>query len=259
LSSFKHVLDALAAAAAPDRPLRDFAAAFAYWQEWSRDPARRAHEWPCHADLEFFVFRSAMLSHSESSIDLSGSSAEANAVHAVPRLEFVPNLRRKGGGFRSAGGRAATYVRSIVKENRLPTRLGNLHDFANALTWALFPRSKWVLFCGLQAEYERMAQSSPESGGLRLEPGRGRTPRADWLTLLDEAGVIGLGDGESPSSVCFGHALIEHLAQGGAPVNAPLLELPGLQGADDAAVASRLFQVIFVEPFLPEHGSRWIH
>lgn len=260
LDPFDRVLDALSVAAASTRHLHEYAQAIVYWRLWSQDPERESSgQWPGHSDLWFFLFQKVMLS-SFQEYDRVGSPvsvAHFSAFFSAARLQFVPNIRRRGGAFRREGGRAAAYVRSIVKAGKLPTRLNNLHDFANALTWSRFPCTKWVLYCGLQSEYARFA-SDQQGAVSRPEAGRGRTPCADRLTLLDEAGVIRLVGGSGCREICFGHALVEQLVRGGAAVNAPVWEVPVEEDAEDATLAVHLSAELSLPAPLSALGSCWI-
>lgn len=255
MDDFQKVIGALWSRADPKSHLQDYARAISYWRFWSQDPERaEAGQWPKHSDLRFFLFQNVMLGTTS---ERDQSEASSSAALAASRLDFVPNIRRRGGASRPEGGRAAAYVQSIVSAKKVPTRLNNLHDFANALTWAQFPRTKWVLYCGLQREYECQARDR-QGGQSRPEAGRGRTPRADRLTLLDEAGVMRLGGRNGHRDVCFGHALIEHLARGGPAVNAPVWEVPAEEDADDSALSACLSAVLSTPAPLPALGSCWI-
>ncbi len=103
---------------------------------------------------------------------------------------------------------AAAYVHSIFKRAQVPTRPLSVHDFANALTWAAFPVSKWLLFCALYQDYVDFFSNDSRQDCS----GRGRGIRSDRLTNLDEAGVVAAGP--EAGEIYFGHALIEHLLTG---------------------------------------------
>jgi hypothetical protein len=103
---------------------------------------------------------------------------------------------------------AAAYVHSIFKRAQVPTRPLSVHDFANALTWAAFPVSKWLLFCALYEDYVDFFANDARQDCS----GRGRGLRSDRLTNLDEAGVVAAGP--EAREMYFGHALIEHLLTG---------------------------------------------
>ena len=152
----------------------------------------------------------------------------ANSGAARP-LQFIEQTPQKNRVRRRAvpnglpGGKAFQYVHSIEAGGSIPTRLANLHDFAGALTWALFPQTKRVLFRYLHADYldfyETSADQAIQAWGMG---GRGRGLKADRLTVLDESGVLLFSEANHGlDRVVFGHGLIEQLVQGGPAVHAP--------------------------------------
>ncbi len=142
-----------------------------------------------------------------------------SSLYGFPGVRFVAQERKNkadrvsflgpNGTPREVGATsAAAYVHSVVERAQVPTRPLSVHDFANALTWAAFPVSKWLLFCALYQDYvEFFANDSRQDCS-----GRGRGIRSDLLTNLDEAGVVDAGPDDS--EIYFGHALIEHLLTG---------------------------------------------
>ncbi len=72
------------------------------------------------------------------------------------------------------------YEERIFRDGVLPMRTGSLHDFYNLLAWARFPLSKRTINrIHHEAISEEIATGSSRRG-----------PRRDFLTLLDEAGVL---------------------------------------------------------------------
>jgi hypothetical protein len=127
------------------------------------------------------------------------------------------------------------YDERIVHDGVVPTREGNAHDLMNALVWAAFPRAKRALHTK-QLDLVRNA----------IDRGR-RTPEHDTIAMLDEGGVLLVNaavddDGSAPAatSIVFGHALYQHLAEGAGPVyglGVPIFletSLPDLRSADRA-------------------------
>jgi hypothetical protein len=102
----------------------------------------------------------------------------------------------------------ALYDARIAAAGVVPTRPGSWHDFLNALVWATFPRAKRLLHSRQHAELA--ARLVP--GARTLPPTR--TREHDALALLDEGGVVALGDGRDRVCVVFGHALYEGLVLG---------------------------------------------
>lgn len=82
------------------------------------------------------------------------------------RIEFVEQAQRLS---------ALDYERQIFTTGRVPTRVGEAHDYFNAMMWLAFPRMK----AGLNRLHV-------EEGG----DGAGRSRRRDLATLLDEVGVV---------------------------------------------------------------------
>jgi hypothetical protein len=142
--------------------------------------------------------------------------------------------RRRRWRRRETEGAAVGYDASICEEGLVPTRIGNWHDFFNALVWGAYPRAKRALH---RRQYE----------ATRARPvGQGpRSRREDTLALLDEGGVVLLCEKEEAARVraalearddgpprraaargrllaaVFGHAAFEHLARRAAsPVHA---------------------------------------
>lgn len=168
---------------------------------------------------------------------------------ALPRWPTVGELDRAlGAGLRVAavrlveqGAATAPYELAIADAGCVPTRADNAHDLWNAIVWATFPRAKRTLTARL-ADYQR----GRHAAGPKL-PGA-RAPAHDRLALLDEGGLIAVGD----RAVVFGHAILEHAARGAVAVRAAVLRLPGdvAWRADqvDAALAAALDAGAAVDP-----------
>ncbi len=100
----------------------------------------------------------------------------------------------------------------------VPTRFGSWHDLLNALVWATFPATKRAL-------HERQHRLAEERNGptfTRL-PGA-RTREQDTLALLDEGGIVELGEGGP--TLLFGHALFEALVSRQDFIHGSVLRLP---------------------------------
>jgi hypothetical protein len=103
----------------------------------------------------------------------------------------------------------ALYDARITLERVVPTRERSWHDFMNALVWGTFPRAKRAL----HARQHRAIAARIAPGARTLPPTR--TRELDALALLDEGGVIVLGD--DSEMLVFGHAIYESLALGVPP------------------------------------------
>ncbi len=121
------------------------------------------------------------------------------------------------------------YDGRIALHQCVPVLPQSYHDLLNALVFAAFPRSKRQLH---RRQFEALRNWIPE-GASRL-PGK-RTREQDSLTIFDEGGSVVLLDSVAHASwlttsaptripdfspetgtvpVLFGHALLEHLAEG---------------------------------------------
>jgi hypothetical protein len=99
--------------------------------------------------------------------------------------ELLPPQAVSGGGapLRFVAASAlpgVAYERHIFETGQVPTREHNWHDLFNALAWCRWPLLKAALNA---AHYRHLDAQSPE-------PGRGRGPGRDALTLLDESGAL---------------------------------------------------------------------
>jgi hypothetical protein len=133
-----------------------------------------------------------------------------------------PPRRRKG-----PRDRLEIYELRIAATGEIPTRADNLHDVCNALSWAAFPRAKWALTCRI-AELQKARLDA--TGALPSA----RDREHDRLALLDEGGLISLGDDraldaelDGARGVIVGHALWQHAALGHRNIRAAVVALPG--------------------------------
>jgi hypothetical protein len=140
---------------------------------------------------------------------------------------------------------AALYEVRIVERGEIPTRPSNVHDLLNTIVWAAFPHAKLALTRALaNMQRERIA------GRDRLPSTR--TPEHDRIALVDEGGLLLVGD----AMWIFGHAIYEHAYAGdftvrGAPID---LEVPGVATRDaiDRALAAADFaRVVRTGPGVP--------
>lgn len=113
--------------------------------------------------------------------------------------EKVPR-RAKSRGMSSLSG----YIELIANQNKIPVRGENAHDFFNALSFMMFPKSKLVL-------NQRHLMESP----FGIKKGQNRTRTQDLLTIFDEGGVLRLiGSSGATKDFIFGHAVYEHIIYG---------------------------------------------
>lgn len=99
------------------------------------------------------------------------------------------------------------YEARIDARGLVPTR-ACLHDFANALVWALFPRSKRALAA---RQHRALRRDVPTFEGMLPNA---RSEERDVLAMLDEGAILLAGD----RTFVFGHAILEHLASSDAEV-----------------------------------------
>ncbi len=124
------------------------------------------------------------------------------SARLIPEFQWTfvtsPKLprRSKSKGMTSLSG----YVATICRQKQIPVRERNLHDFLNAASFMIFPRSKLAL-------NERHLVESPDG----LKPGQNRTRTQDLLTMFDEGGVLRLKSTNQFRDLIFGHAVYEHL------------------------------------------------
>lgn len=132
-------------------------------------------------------------------------------------------------GKRRLASLADAYEARIDARGLVPTR-ACLHDFANALVWSVFPRSKRALAA---RQHDALRRDVPDFRGVL--PGA-RSEERDVLSMIDEGAILIT----SASSVVFGHALLEHLASSDAEVFGFPIELEGRDlEALDRELASR--------------------
>ena len=116
-------------------------------------------------------------------LETFGGLGDVPEIAALNRVATTSRLSLPDGSplhFEAAPPRrsgALTYERRIADEGVIEFRADHWHDFANALVWFAFPRTKAAL------------------NAVHLREGRGTTANArsrarDAATLLDEAGMI---------------------------------------------------------------------
>ncbi len=102
---------------------------------------------------------------------------------------------------------ADAYEARIDARGLVPTR-ACLHDFANALVWACFPRSKRALAA---RQHRALRRDVPDFRGVLPNA---RSEERDVLAMLDEGAILLAGE----RTIVFGHAILEHLASSDAEV-----------------------------------------
>lgn len=134
-----------------------------------------------------------------------------------------------------------------VNEGRVPTREGSWHDTFNVLAFLAWPRAKRALHARVAALQVMRRQRGGEPSRRQAPAPRSR--EEDALTLLDETALVVLADAEAALAFdearrgaawgevtalveakrlqirWFGHALLEHLVLGRAPVGAGVVVL----------------------------------
>lgn len=121
----------------------------------------------------------------ESVSDLWGAVATADAARID---EFLTTVGVSGVPRAVDFGKSrGNYEQRIFREGVLPMRKGSLHDFYNLLAWARFPLSKRAI-----NRIHHHAIGEEVAAGVSQ-----RGPRRDFLTLLDEAGVLVLVEGKT--------------------------------------------------------------
>lgn len=153
-------------------------------------------------------------------------------------FRFVPPPPRKRGGPVDA---ASSYDGFVARERSVPTRTANVHDAFNFVVFLHFPRAKLAL----HARQLRAREAWIGEGASRI-PGA-RTREQDALTVFDEGGVVLLGPPEEryePGQLgmkvfVFGHAVLEHFAEGRGAMHAAALSLDVPLAADEAAAPFR--------------------
>jgi len=182
------------------------------------------------------------------------------ALSARAGVRFVPAERRPRRQ-RGPVDLDKLYDAHIVR-GEVPTRANDWHDLLNALVWATFPRAK----AALHARQHRAVQAWARAHATMLDAHtvaklpNARTRELDALALLDEGGVLLVGD----RSILFGHAHYEGMALGVRAMigRAVRLDVPDggetelLVEAADAAFALRLAEPLVPED-LPRASTAW--
>jgi hypothetical protein len=122
------------------------------------------------------------------------------------------------------------YEARIDARGLVPTR-ACLHDFANALVWARFPRSKRALAA---RQHRALRRDVPEFRGVLPNA---RSEERDVLAMLDEGAILLAGD----RTFVFGHAILEHLASSDREVYGFPIEVAG---ADVEAIDHELASLV---------------
>ncbi|MGE0546053.1 MAG: DUF3025 domain-containing protein [Kofleriaceae bacterium] len=130
---------------------------------------------------------------------------------------------------------AALYEVRIASYGEIPTRPRNAHDLLNTIVWAAFPQSKLALSRVL-ADIQRQRLS----GRDRLPPTR--TPEHDRIALVDEGGLVRVGD----ATWIFGHAIYEHAYAGQLEVRGAAIDLdiPGIEALVPIAARAAIDRVL---------------
>lgn len=97
----------------------------------------------------------------------------ADYAHCFPTAP-LPFVEQDSAALKAAGG----YEPFIASHAAVPTRSANWHDYYNALSWALFPKTKLAL--------HRSQCAYPATTGSRNQ----RSAQQNGATLFDENGVI---------------------------------------------------------------------
>ena len=182
---------------------------------------------------------------------LLGPAARTRSGHAV---RFVPADHLPG----------VDYERHIHETGEIPTR-ANWHDLGNALVWCRLPRLKAALNA---LHYEHLdEQAGGRRGAMR-----------DALTLLDESGVVVIGDApvlfdalrahdwsrayvalrgawQAVRVVVCGHAILEKFLEPYKALTAHALYLTAAGHPDDAALDCRLESALLEERRLTAPGD----
>ena len=195
--------------------------------------ARAKEDWTACASLAGAVFDPvrpvarlvARLERFPTVAELDALLRDRLGLYRGVALEPQAAKRRRG-----PVARDALYAARVHLHARVPTRERSLHDLANALVWAVFPRAKRalaarqyaILEARLPAVVERLpgartreedALAMVDEGGLVLlvEPGAEATARAH-LEANDADRLAALADRGLLAPLGFGHALLEHAA-----------------------------------------------
>lgn len=150
-----------------------------------------------------------------------------------------------------------------IADGCIPTRDHSWHDAFNLVVFAGFPAAKRALHARVRAAQARRPAAGP------------RSREEDALALLDETALLVVGDdatlarfdaarargdlegmdaalGDRGGAFVFGHALLEHLVLGRAPIGAGVCTLvherPHDRGAVDLALAAAIAAGRFAAP-----------
>ena len=210
-------------------------------------------------DLRLWALRPAARAFADVR-DWPGVEAIDRALSARAGVRFVPAERRPRRQ-RGPVDLDKLYDAHIVR-GEVPTRANDWHDLLNALVWATFPRAK----AALHARQHRAVQAWARTHAMMLDAHtvaklpNARTRELDALALLDEGGVLLVGD----RSILFGHAHYEGIALGVPAMigRAVRLDVPDeddperLVMAADAEFVRRLSEPLVPED-LPRASTAW--
>jgi hypothetical protein len=132
-------------------------------------------------------------------------------------LTFV-HQSKKPSRWRRRKESKSRYEESVLEQAVIPSRLASWHDFFNNISWLIFPRAKLALV-------ERLAAANSNRTAYDVERAQFRSREGDRLAMLDEGGLIKLG--QTPTRfLVFGHALQESFVAGKLDVWSLTLPLP---------------------------------
>jgi hypothetical protein len=127
----------------------------------------------------------------------------ASSVGAEFPFRFVDQnaMRKSSRASQSKVGSLGSYVLAASSKH-ISTRIFNVHDLFNVMTYLMFPKTKSAIMELHLSEQNSMEPSRKGMGG------RGRTRLQDLLTLFDEGGAIA-SQGATQSLIVFGHGVLE--------------------------------------------------
>jgi hypothetical protein len=192
--------------------------------------------------------------------ELDGFRELPQALRLLPEIKLGQRRRRKLKKQNQSVNQPTLrrYESAILKDQSIPMRERNLHDYFNALIWARFPTAKYAL-------HERAFRSYQERPPTLT--GNLRNDLTDALTRFDEGGVVYFASSEAECEpvrqlfrsleagpkqtfiqaqrdrfAIFGHGLLEVWQQGGRQLTASLL-VAVLRDERDRSLAAALRQL----------------
>ena len=130
----------------------------------------------------------------------------SQTLHPSINLGFTPQSPRSRRKRKDSS--LMSFIEQIADRRQVPTRERHPHDLFNFATFMMFPRSKLAIMDA--HKHESLTAPDGSTGG------RARTRTQDLLTLFDEGGAIGFGEG----SIIFGHGIYEMIIKNDQPVRA---------------------------------------